>query len=67
MQVVSLEIPRPRPGLTEGEGIGKIYVEFANHIDSQKAANALAGRKFSNRVVVTSFYDPEAYHHRRFK
>lgn len=66
-KVVSLEIPRPRPGLTEGEGIGKIYVEFANHIDSQKAANALAGRKFSNRVVVTSFYDPEAYHHRRFK
>lgn len=66
-KLVSLEIPRPRPGVPDGEGIGKIYVEFASHIDCQKAANALSGRKFSNRVVVTSFYDPEAYHHRRFQ
>lgn len=49
------------------EGIGKIYVEFANHIDAQKASSALSGRKFSNRVVVTSFYDPELYHHRQFQ
>uniref|UniRef100_H2Z1Z9 Splicing factor U2AF subunit n=1 Tax=Ciona savignyi TaxID=51511 RepID=H2Z1Z9_CIOSA len=64
--VVSLEIPRPGPGLTEADGIGKIYVEFASHLDAQKAAQALGGRKFSNRVVVTSFFDPESYHHRQF-
>ncbi|XP_002130386.2 splicing factor U2AF 50 kDa subunit [Ciona intestinalis] len=64
--VVSLEIPRPGPGLTEADGVGKIYVEFANHLDTQKAAQALSGRKFSNRVVVTSFFDPERYHHRQF-
>lgn len=66
-QLVSLEIPRPRPGVDDGEGIGKIYVEFASQTDCQNAANALSGRKFSNRVVVTSFYDPEMYHHRRFQ
>ncbi|CAK8693064.1 splicing factor U2AF 50 kDa subunit-like [Clavelina lepadiformis] len=66
-KVISLEIPRPGPGLTEKDGIGKIYVEFASHLDSQKAASALSGRKFANRVVVTSYYDPELYHHRLFK
>jgi len=65
-KLISLEIPRPRPGVVDGEGIGKIYVEFSSPSDCQNAANALSGRKFSNRVVVTSFYDPESYHHRRF-
>ena len=67
LQVISLEIPRPAPGLSEKDGVGKIFVEFASHVDSQKAAAALSGRKFANRVVVTSFYDPELYHHRLFK
>ena len=29
--------------------------------------NALSGRKFATRVVLTSFYDPEMYHNRVFK
>ena len=29
--------------------------------------NALSGRKFAARVVLTSFYDPEMYHNRVFK
>lgn len=66
-KVISLEIPRPTPGgAVDGAGIGKIYVEFANQADCQNASNALSGRKFSNRVVVTSFYDPDSYHHRMF-
>ena len=32
-----------------------------------KAMNALSGRKFATRVVLTSFYDPEMYHNRVFK
>ena len=31
------------------------------------AMNALSGRKFATRVVLTSFYDPEMYHNRVFK
>ena len=44
----------------------QIFVEFNSVIDCQKAQQALAGRKFSNRVVVTSYFDPDAYHRREF-
>lgn len=61
----SLEIPRPIKGV-EVPGCGKIFLEFNSIIDSQKAQQALSGRKFSNRVVVTSYYDPDKYHRREF-
>lgn len=61
----SLEIPRPVPG-TDVPGVGKIFVEFDNATDAQNACNALSGRKFANRVVVTSYYDPDLYHRREF-
>ncbi|VEL29622.1 unnamed protein product [Protopolystoma xenopodis] len=63
--VRSLEIPRPIPGV-EVPGVGKIYVEFASLIDCQKAATALTGRKFNQRLVVTSFFSPDKYHRREF-
>lgn len=63
--VVSLEIPRPIRGV-EVPGVGKIYVEFNSIIECQRAQAALTGRKFSNRVVVTSYYDPDRYHRREF-
>ncbi|CAL1544686.1 unnamed protein product [Lymnaea stagnalis] len=63
--VMSLEIPRPIKGV-EVPGVGKIFVEFNSIIECQKAQAALTGRKFSNRVVVTSYYDPDRYHRREF-
>jgi len=63
--VTSLEIPRPIRGV-EVPGLGKIYVEFCSIIECQRAQAALTGRKFSNRVVVTSYYDPDRYHRREF-
>ena len=65
-RVVSIEIPRPVPGVEVG-GIGKVYIEFAAAGDTIRAQNALAGRKFSNRMVMTSYYDPEMYHKRQFE
>ena len=44
----------------------QIYVEFGSPDDSKNAAQSLAGRKFANRVVVTSFYSPEMYHRKEF-
>lgn len=44
----------------------QIYVEFGSADDSKTAAQALAGRKFANRVVVTSFYSPEMFHRKEF-
>ncbi|XP_055732142.1 splicing factor U2AF 65 kDa subunit-like isoform X3 [Salvelinus fontinalis] len=64
-QVKSIEIPRPLDGL-EVPGTGKIFVEFMTLFDSQKAMQALTGRKFANRMVVTKYCDPDAYHRRDF-
>ncbi|XP_048058060.1 U2 small nuclear RNA auxiliary factor 2b isoform X1 [Chanodichthys erythropterus] len=64
-QVKSIEIPRPVDGL-DIPGTGKIFVEFTSVYDSQKAMQGLTGRKFANRVVVTKYCDPDAYHRRDF-
>lgn len=63
--VKSLEIPRPIQGV-DVPGVGKIFVEFTSLSECQKAQQALTGRKFANRVVVTSYYDPDRYHRREF-
>lgn len=64
-QVKSIEIPRPITGV-DVPGVGKIFVEFTSKSECQKAQRALTGRKFANRVVVTSYYDPDKYHRRQF-
>ncbi|KAM7347760.1 splicing factor U2AF 50 kDa subunit-like [Cochliomyia hominivorax] len=63
--VRSVEIPRPIDGV-DVPGLGKVFVEFNSVLDCQKAQQALTGRKFSERVVVTSYYDPDKYHRREF-
>ncbi|CAM9744026.1 unnamed protein product [Lampetra planeri] len=63
--VRSLEIPRPINGL-EVPGCGKIFVEFSSILDCQRAQQALSGRKFASRVVVSKYYDPDKYHRREF-
>ena len=63
--VKSLEIPRSVPGM-EITGVGKVFVEFNDKQECQKAQAALTGRKFANRTVVTSYYDPDLYHRRQF-
>ena len=63
--VKSIEIPRPVPGV-DVPGLGKVFIEFSAIPECQKAQHALTGRKFSNRVVVTSYFDPDKYHRREF-
>ncbi|KAJ8345585.1 hypothetical protein SKAU_G00297780 [Synaphobranchus kaupii] len=63
--VRSVEIPRPVEGV-EVPGCGKIFVEYVSAADCQKAMQALTGRKFANRVVVTKYYDPDMYHRHEF-
>ena len=46
--------------------LGKVYVEFANPVECAKAQQFLSGRKFANRVVITSYYEKEKYHQRMF-
>lgn len=63
--VRSMEIPRPIEGV-QVPGVSKVYVEFASPTDCAKAQQALSGRKFANRVVVSSYHDPDKYHRRMF-
>uniref|UniRef100_A0A3P8WX41 Splicing factor U2AF subunit n=1 Tax=Cynoglossus semilaevis TaxID=244447 RepID=A0A3P8WX41_CYNSE len=63
--VCSMEIPRPVEGV-EVPGCGKIFVEYVSAAECQKAMQALTGRKFANRVVVTKYYDPDMYHRHEF-
>lgn len=44
----------------------QIFVEYVSAADCQKAMQALTGRKFANRVVVTKYYDPDMYHRHEF-
>ncbi|CAL8270653.1 unnamed protein product [Lota lota] len=63
--VRSMQIPRPSDSV-EVAGCGKIFVEYVSTADCQKAMQALTGRKFANRVVVTKYYDPDMYHRHEF-
>lgn len=52
-----LTIPRP----VEGEvvpGLGRVYCKFASIEECQKAQRALAGRRYEERTVCTTFLDP---------
>merc|ERR1719187_528349 len=64
-EVRSIEIPRPVPGV-DVPGCGKVFIEFSTDSECQKAQHALSGRRFRNRVVVTSYFDPDKYHRREF-
>ncbi|XP_077387198.1 splicing factor U2AF 65 kDa subunit-like isoform X2 [Festucalex cinctus] len=63
--VRSIQIPRPLHG-ADVPGCGKIFVEYVSTEDCQKAMQALTGRKFANRVVVTKYYDADMYHRHDF-
>lgn len=63
--VKSVEIPRPVSGV-DVRGVGKVFVHFSDPAECQRAQAALTGRKFANRVVVTSYYDVDAYLRREY-
>ncbi|XP_030566464.1 splicing factor U2AF 50 kDa subunit [Drosophila novamexicana] len=64
-KVKSLKIPRPI-GDPPQTGCGKVFVRFESIEDCKKALNALSGRKFSGRIVMTSFYDLDKYKRKDF-
>lgn len=74
--VRSIEIPRPRREGGRGggndesgepvPGLGKVFVEFDSATEAQRAQLNLAGRRFSNRVVVISYFDRDRYKNKEF-
>uniref|UniRef100_A0A0N5BM49 Splicing factor U2AF subunit n=1 Tax=Strongyloides papillosus TaxID=174720 RepID=A0A0N5BM49_STREA len=64
-EIRSIEVPRPIEGLNVA-GVGKVFIEYASKAECQKAVAAITGRKFDNRIVCTSYFDPEKYYQRAY-
>ncbi|GAM37937.1 hypothetical protein TCE0_033f08281 [Talaromyces pinophilus] len=60
-QVLDLKIPRPAGGSRQSAGVGKIFVKFDTVESATNALKALAGRKFSDRTVVTTYFPEESF------
>jgi splicing factor U2AF subunit len=55
-KVLEIKIPRPTGGSRQSNGVGKIFVKFDTPESAGKALRALAGRKFADRTVVTTYF-----------
>ena len=55
-QVLAIKIPRPSMGSRQSSGVGKIFVKFDTPESAQRALATLAGRKFADRTVVTTYF-----------
>ncbi|KAI8901634.1 hypothetical protein BC833DRAFT_576675 [Globomyces pollinis-pini] len=64
-EVLEVCIPRPN-GDKFVAGLGKVYVKFANIEHCSKAQRDLAGRKFDDRTVLTTFFDETKFEARFF-
>ena len=51
-----MKVPRPSGGSRQSNGVGKIYVKYDTPDSARKALQALAGRKFADRTVVTTYF-----------
>ncbi len=54
--ILDLKVPRPVGGSRQSAGVGKIFVKFDSTETATKALQALAGRKFADRTVVTTYF-----------
>ena len=55
-QVLAIKIPRPSLGSRQSSGVGKIFVKFDSPESAKRALATLAGRKFADRTVVTTYF-----------
>lgn len=54
--VLEMKVPRPSGGSRQSNGVGKIFVKYDNADSARTALQALAGRKFADRTVVTTYF-----------
>lgn len=56
-KILAMKIPRPSGGSRQSAGVGKIFIKYEEAESAKKALQALAGRKFADRTVVTTYFD----------
>ena len=54
--VLEIKVPRPSGASRQSAGVGKIFIKYENADAARKALQALAGRKFADRTVVTTYF-----------
>ena len=54
--VIDIKIPRPSMGSRQSAGVGKIFIKYDGVESARKALQSLAGRKFADRTVVTTYF-----------
>jgi splicing factor U2AF subunit len=59
--IKEVKIPRPTGGSRQSAGVGKIFVKFEATESATKALTSLAGRKFADRTVVTTYFPEENF------
>jgi len=66
--VLSVAIPRPPPLPKDEEpkpevtwGLGRAFVEYKRPEETQKAMEALGGRKFSGHTIITGYFPEDKY------
>lgn len=60
-RVLDMKVPRPTGGSRQSNGVGKIFVKFDTPESAGKALRTLAGRKFADRTVVTTYFSEENF------
>ncbi|KAG8159315.1 hypothetical protein KVR01_010976 [Diaporthe batatas] len=60
-EIIEIKVPRPVGGSRQSAGVGKIFVKYDTPESATKALKALAGRKFADRTVVTTYFPEENF------
>ncbi|OAA49881.1 splicing factor u2af large subunit [Beauveria brongniartii RCEF 3172] len=60
-KILDLKVPRPAGGSRQSAGVGRIFVKFESVDATTSALKALAGRKFADRTVVTTYFPEENF------
>jgi splicing factor U2AF 65 kDa subunit len=55
-QVVDIKVPRPTLGSRQTAGVGKIFIKYDTPASAKRALQSLAGRKFADRTVITTYF-----------
>lgn len=60
-QILDMKIPRPVGGSRQSNGVGKIFLKYADAASAKTALQSLAGRQFAQRTVVATYFDEASF------
>ncbi|WOH11827.1 hypothetical protein DCAR_0831321 [Daucus carota subsp. sativus] len=60
--LVNIVIPRPSPSGEPIEGLGKVFLEYADTTGCSNAREALSGRKFGGNSVIAVYYPEDKFY-----